>query len=476
MNYSIHQFQEKGIKNIENLIQEFIRNPHKMAEFISGIKDEVVRLGLDIIKETFDECDEMLRKSECRKNNWHIVKSDEKSLITSLGTVTFNKTLFKNKNTGKRAYLFDEIMDIDPHDRMTEDAQAQILKEAVSTSYRRGGEAVSLMDTVSKQTVMKKIHSLKFPFDTNKDIKKKEVDYLYIDADEDHVALQTGEETGKKGSIAKLVYIYEGVRKESKNRHRLINKYTFSGVYEGARNRELWEEVNEYIKRHYEVDGIKKIYVNADGGGWIKTAMDVIDNTEYVLDEFHMKKYLIKMTSHLLDSAPFEKEKLERIIKSGTKKDFEKETEYITAHLEDEALIEKVREASKYFLSNWMSAKLRLQRKSHIKSCSAEGNVSHILSSRMSSRPMAWSIEGVDKMAHLRAYHENKGDMLELVRLKKEELPKVVGGEECVSVSDLNAWENEHRNKNGKYFDAIQGKLSMSIKKRAWFESHLLGL
>lgn len=66
MNYSIQQFQEKGIEKIENLIQMFIQNPHKMAEFIGGIKDEVIRLGLDIIKETFDECDEMLRKSKRR--------------------------------------------------------------------------------------------------------------------------------------------------------------------------------------------------------------------------------------------------------------------------------------------------------------------------------------------------------------------------------------------------------------------------
>lgn len=367
-------------------------------------------------------------------------------------------------------------MGVDPHERITEDAQAQLLKEAVTTSYKRGGEAVSLMDTVSKQTVMKKIRSLKIPFDINKDTQKKEVDYLYIDADEDHVATQGKGSADKKGSIAKLVYIYEGVKKEGKNRHSLINKYTFSGLYEGAKNTKLWEEVNAYIEKHYENDAIKRIYVNADGGGWIKTAMNVINNTEYVLDEFHMKKYLIKMTSHLLDSAVFEREKLESIIRNGTKKDFEQEIEYITDHLTESAVIEKVKAASKYFLSNWMSAKLRLQRKSHIKSCSAEGNVSHILSSRMSSRPMTWSLDGVDKMARLRAYQANKGDMLELERLQAEELPKVVGGEDYISGSDLVAWGNKHKNKNGKYFDAIQGSLSVQIKKQAWFDSHLTGL
>ncbi len=41
--------------------------------------------------------------------------------------------------------------------------------------------------------------------------------------------------------------------------------------------------------------------------------------------------------------------------------------------------------------------------------CSAEGHVSHVLSSRLSSRPMAWSRLGAEKMAKLRAYYFNGG-------------------------------------------------------------------
>ena len=62
-------------------------------------------------------------------------------------------------------------------------------------------------------------------------------------------------------------------------------------------------------------------------------------------------------------------------------------------------------------------------RKTGIKGCSAEGHVSHVLSNRMSSRPMGWSIQGMSKMAELRAYYYNGGDMLEVVRYQKEKLP-----------------------------------------------------
>ncbi|MCI9176590.1 MAG: hypothetical protein HFH49_17040 [Lachnospiraceae bacterium] len=61
-------------------------------------------------------------------------------------------------------------------------------------------------------------------------------------------------------------------------------------------------------------------------------------------------------------------------------------------------------EAAEYILSNWTAAKLRLKHKNGVLVSSAESQVSHILSSRMSSRPMEWSRQGAGKMAELRAY------------------------------------------------------------------------
>ena len=113
-----------------------------------------------------------------------------KQLTTSLGDVRFSKTLFTNKETGKSEYLLDRLLEIDPNERLTEDAEARLLEEAVQTSYRRGGENISLTSEVSRQTVKNKIHDLEFPKNEEQLEEKKVVDYLYIDADEDHVSLQ----------------------------------------------------------------------------------------------------------------------------------------------------------------------------------------------------------------------------------------------------------------------------------------------
>lgn len=177
---SIQHFEEKGIKNLEKAVKKFMNNPKDMASFVYSVKDKVVELGLDLIKETLEDCDEMLRDSGKRKVNWKIVKKDEKKLITSLGTVSFEKTLFKNKETKKTEYLLDRILGIEEHERMTEDTEAKMFEEAVQTSYRKAGAQASLGDSVSKQTVKNKIHKLEFNYTYEEKAEKKQVDYLYI--------------------------------------------------------------------------------------------------------------------------------------------------------------------------------------------------------------------------------------------------------------------------------------------------------
>ena len=280
---SIQQFEESGIKKLEKIIESFMKDPKDVASFVYGIRDEVVALGLNLIKETLEDCNQMLRDSAKRKQSWEVVRTDRKKLTTSLGTVCFEKTLFRNKQTRESAYLLDRIMGIESHERLTEDAEAKLLEEAVQTSYRKAGAETSMTDQVSKQTVKNKLHKLTFLQQKEEKPEKKAVDFLYIDADEDHVSLQfkekkgdleTGENNRKNNCVlAKLVYVYEGIEPESpkSKRHKLMNPHYFSGVYDGAENAKLWDEVYAYLDSHYDLKKVKKIYLNADGGTWIQS-------------------------------------------------------------------------------------------------------------------------------------------------------------------------------------------------------------
>lgn len=76
---------------------------------------------------------------------------------------------------------------------------------------------------------------------------------------------------------------------------------------------------------------------------------------------------------------------------------------------------------------NWSGIMESVKAKDKSLQCSAEGHVSHIYADRMSSRPLGRSRTGADKMSRLRICCQNKGDMLELVRYQKKELPIAAG-------------------------------------------------
>ena len=97
---SIQQFEEGGINNLQKVEKEFI-STKDMAGLVTGISREVMNLGIGIIEETLEYYDEVIRQRAERKEKWQVVRRDRKSLITSLGTVQYYKTLYKDKKTGE---------------------------------------------------------------------------------------------------------------------------------------------------------------------------------------------------------------------------------------------------------------------------------------------------------------------------------------------------------------------------------------
>lgn len=492
MNKSIQHFEEVGISKLEKIVEKFLKDPKDMNGFVHGIQNGVIELGLDIIRETLEDCDQMLRDSAKRKAGWVISRRDKKQLTTSLGEICFQKTLFKSKEDGRSQYLLDAILGMDPHERMTEDAEAELLNEAADAPYRKAGIKCSLQSSVSRQTVKNKVHALDFSRVPKPCApKKRQVKYLYIDADEDHVALQFQKakgdlqvnEWGRKSNcaIAKLVYVYEGIEKEhpKSRRHHLVNTHYFSGLYAGEDgNAALWDEVYRYLEEAYDLDYVEKIFLNGDGGNWIKAGKKRISGITYVLDGFHIQQYLIRATSHLSGSAEDARRELKEAMKAGTKEKLKSIFARIYNATETEAGMKRVQRSEAYFLENWMPIKIRLNWRKMAKGCSAEGHVSHVLSDRMSSRPMGWSLAGVDKMAHLRAYKWNGGDMLELVRAQRREaLPKAAGAEnEILSATEMLSYERKNYSELGKYVESISHHLSLDSKKKVWFQSQIWGL
>ena len=481
MNNSIQQFCEKGTYRLTEIFNTYTSDLTKIAEMVYGVTEEVTKLGCNIIAEEWESYDELLRKRKDLRPGWYIVRRDETSLLTSLGEVIYHKTLFKNVDTGEYCYLLDQLMELEHHARITEDAEARILKEASESSYRKGGENASIKgDCVSKEAVMNKLHRLKFP--AVKATEKKELKTLYIDADEDHVSLQYLEHKGdiKKPRIntvmPRIIYVYEGIDTDEEGRPKLINTRYFGGVYDGQDSiKQLWTEVLDYLDDAYDMENVKKIYINGDGASWIRAGEKIIPKSKFTLDKYHMHKYIIAATSHLEDSAGDARSEIYKAIHKKKKWVAEAVFEQIINITDKDTKRKAVEVAKSYILGNWPGIMQSMKNDDSNVRCSAEGHVSHVYSDRMSSRPLGWCRTGADKMARLRIYRQNQGDMLELVRFQKKELKQAAGAEEVVfSASQAIAQENARRKALGMYADIPVYDIPYpQIKKIAAIKNHI---
>lgn len=481
---SIQQFQAEGVKKLEKVFNSYASDMTKVAEMVQGVTDSVIGLGLSMIAEEWEFYDTLLHDRKELRPGWRVVRRDEVSKLTSLGEVTYKKTYFHNPQTGERCYLLDRLMGLGSGERMTEDAVARIYEEAADSSYRKGGMNASISGVaVSKETVMEKLHCLQFPKaeDTKE---KRQVKVLYIDADEDHVALQYLEKKGDTKSalkhtfMPKLVYVYEGIRAEG-DRHELVGVRYFGGGCEGTEGTQrLWREVYDYIAGTYDEEVLERIYVNGDGAEWIKTGAKVHAKAKFVLDRYHMHKYIMAATSHLGDSAQDARSEIWGAINGKRKKDAAEVFERIIGITDTESKQKAVGASRDYILGHWSAIMNGVRNKEDDIHCSAEGHISHIYADRMSSRPLGWSKTGADKMARLRVYKENGGDMLTLVRYQKQELPRAAGMEEVIcSAEEVLKSERKNRKAQGALAELPVYTIPYTqIRKIAALKNHIWGL
>ena len=187
---------------------------------------------------------------------------------------------------------------------------------------------------------------------------------------------------------------------------------------------------------------------------------------------------MLNATAHLEDSAEDARGELLNAMKKGTKAELQEIFNRIRLSIKTESRMKRVNKSEDYFLNNWNAIRVRLTCRNQVRGCSAEGHVSHVLSSRMSSRPMGWSRTGADKMAQLLAYKWNGGDMLELVRYQREEEVARAAGAENDIISSTQMLQAERRKfgETGKYLECITHHIDAGMKKYVGLSSRIWNL
>lgn len=401
-------FDESLVFSFREVVEESILeilNGNGLAGFQESLRDGMNSLSATIQQRLIELIDSELVSDCSRRKDWVIErKNDAKTILSPFGPVTYRRTYFRNKRTGKYAYLADRALGYTPHQRLDTLLEADLLEEVADSSYRKAGESQEKRaqgTSVSGQTVLNLVRKLQ-PEQIELKEKpsfKKESRILYIEADEDHVAHQ---EKGLRGFEQKLVCVHEGRIRVGTNRYKLLGKkyFTFSP---GIKSEKIWDTVWHYLDDHYDLEKTEYIFLSGDGASWIKSGVEYIPDSYYVMDGFHLRKAILKAAG----ADDGKREALALAIWNGKWSQMNRLLISFREEAEEESRKKAILKVQGYLNNNWSGIQARRKYRGLLVGCSVEGHVSHILSARLSSRPMGWSYLGANQLAHLRVHRAN---------------------------------------------------------------------
>lgn len=403
----ISHLLREDFEQIENGTLDF-------SNFVKNVQQMMRGLSVDLVEDVMEKTEDSIFQSPERKKNFRVQRSnDEKIISTIIGDVTLNRRYYQSKVNNDYLYLLDDFLGLEPHQRIDGSLEEDILEKASQMSYQNTIDSYENIGIHTRMTVKNIVHKYEAKSTELPTGAKKTVPYLYIEADEDHVAYQDG-----TNQEIRLVYVHEGFQKKKseKERSRLKMTRRFAGRYKDSD--ELWADVAYFLEEQYDTSKCKQIYLSGDGAHWIKKGLDFLPaKTKFVLDPFHTSQALRRASVGIPNVFPtlWNWIRLDR-------PDFFKD--YFKVRLEDEkatnSMKDQLRKQRIYLKRHWSA--IQSQKDPHYIPCSAEGHVSHYLSARLSSRPMGWSNRGADHMAKLRVFILNGGNLQEVIqeRIRKQ--------------------------------------------------------
>ena len=240
-------------------------------------------------------------------SSWEIRGKPYKRVITMIGEVVYQRTLYKDEY-GRNRYPLDEILGIPKRARISADAHLWLARRSTAVSYRRAADdffqmsgvrvsgmcawrAVQIQaELIRKDTMMPSVG----------DISQTEV---FAESDGIYIAFQTP----KRRAQARSRFLYEQSR--SKTSFEMKCGVVYAGIRSHKSRRvrgnvallatcgstqDFQSLLVNTIKADYVVEDIERIHFSSDGGQWCKAhgLDDLGKPVVQGIDLFHVMKYI----------------------------------------------------------------------------------------------------------------------------------------------------------------------------------------
>lgn len=388
---SLFQVYDKLIQSILN------KNPYfyQIEEGIFNIGQELTK---DILISIIETIDLAFKESDIRKERYYVKQTRARTIITLEGEITFMMTYYQekipDKNGKRKCYSFiTDYIGLPKWCKMTDSAEHKFIKCSIDTNMEYASKNAIYGVTTTRQTIARKIRNLNTEQELVIEKAENTPTHLYIEMDEIHCNLQNG-----KNKIVPAAIVHEGHKEEFVKRKELKNTYHLASAT--LSYKQLWEHVFNYCNQRYDLDKIQYLFISGDGATGIKDNNLQFPNAINVLDKFHYRKtlnYIFKKESFITALA-------DEYLRANMIKEFKL---LVTVQIDKYPHQKKyIIKAQNYLIKN-INGIINQQHKEYKCPCSMEAHISHKYARFITSRPFAFSIEGLTSKIQLLNFHAN---------------------------------------------------------------------
>lgn len=141
--------------------EKFLNDPKDFYSLEKSVKATTESFSAGFLGAVLSSVNEQICNSIWRQEQYIIQRTDKRTLITSVGDVTFDCTYFKRRSPKSGyTYLLADLISLDKHERFSEEAEVLLLTEALKTSYQEATRVLPSKQQITKTTVMNKVHQI----------------------------------------------------------------------------------------------------------------------------------------------------------------------------------------------------------------------------------------------------------------------------------------------------------------------------
>ena len=429
-------------KSLVNHLSNILENNLFLHELEHNIFNSTNELNLDILKQILEYLDLEYKNSKKRKDKYYVQQTRERTLITSLGLLTFNKIYYKSKMkvNGKYEYYsyLEDYLGIAKWAKMTLAAEVILINNALDNGYSWSANNSIPNYITTRQTISSKIQSINYNYVEN--IPKKDTpEVIYIEADEVHANLQSRDK-GTKNRIVPVILTHEGHKEDFVKKKELKEQHYIASSI--LKTDKLWNEAYKYLDTKYDLGKEPTIFISGDGGSWIKGFDEAFPNAIYVLDPFH---YFNKKLAYIFKKEPIITSIADSYLRNKMIDEFK-----LLVNVQIEKYPEQKKDMIKVqnFLIDNIEGVINQKHPLYKCPCSMEGHISNKYAKFITSRPHAYSEDGLENIVQLLTMKANK------IKLTEEIYSNFKSGISTYKQLNLEKYINNFRNQANKLIDS----------------------